>query len=241
MSEASKDHADALGLSPDQLEALKHLRTFRVTTSDVLRRLGIGGGSAEGVKSFLQRLRARGLIASADLFGTTDYHFLTNKGLALFGDPVRRTLGLHSSALAEAYGILLFCIQGEGRKKLRKDQFQTQFPELAVRGMRATNYYLDDEEKPRRIGFLYVDRGIDTSKVARRVGTVAISKRLGHPKWRTSVLDAHRFAVGIATPSPQKVETLRTRLERDWPNVAFRFEVVPELLLIRDRRRHAPK
>ena len=35
--------------------------------------------------------------------------------------------------------------------------------------------------------------------------------------------------------------TLSARLQRDWDFVTFRFEVAPELLLIRDRRRHAPR
>ena len=240
VSQATKERAEALRLSSEQLEVLRHLRTFRVSTADIVRETFFQAGTSEGVKSFLQRLRARELIASADLFGATDYHFLTNEGLRLFGDPPKRTAGLNSNALAEAYGILRFCSSSDHRRKLRKDQFTTQFPELATRGVRATNYYLDDEQTPRRIGFVYVDRGIETSKVARRVGAMAISKRLRHPNWRTSVLDAHRFAVGIVTPAPQKVETLRARLERDWPFVAFRFHVVPELLLIRDRRRHAP-
>lgn len=234
--------AKELGVSEEQLAVLKHLRTFRITTAEAVRQLFFNGGHPEAIKSFLQRLRAKGLIQSADLYATTDYHSLTNEGLRLFGDPPRRRVGLDPNALAESLGMLAFCTRGGGlRRKLRRDQFTTQFPELATPRMRATNYYLDDEEKPRRIGFIYVDRGIETSKVARRVGAVAITKRLRNPAWRTSVLDAHRFAVGIATPTPQKVETLRARLERDWPFVAFRFEVVPELLLIRDRRRHAPK
>lgn len=229
-------------MSPEQLQVLKHLRTFRVSTAEIVRELFFEEGTAEGVKSFLQRLRARRLIASADLYGTTDYHFLTNEGLRIFGDPPRRTKGLNSNALAEAYGMLVFSTrQASWRRKLRKDQFASQFPELAARGARSTNYYLDDEEEPRRIGFIYVDRGIETSKVARRVGLVAIKKRLEHAQWRTSVLHSRRFAVAIVTPSEQKVETLRARLERDWEFVTFRFEVVPELLLIRDRRRHAPR
>jgi hypothetical protein len=239
VSQAVKERAEALRLSPEQLGVLGHLRTFRVSTAEVVRELFFEEGTSEGVKSFLQRLRARGLIASADLFGTTDYHFLTNDGLRLFGDPPKRTVGLNSSALAEAYGVLRFCASSGHRKKLRKQQFQTQFPELATRGVRATNYYLDDEETPRRIGFIYVDRGIETSKVGRRVGSVAIKKRLEDSSWRTQVLHSRRFAVGIVTPTEHKVATLRARLEREWEYVTFRFHVVPELLLIRDRRRHA--
>lgn len=239
VSEATKERAEALRLSPEQLEVLGHLRTFRISTAEVVRELFFEEGTAEGVKSFLQRLRARRLIASADLFGTTDYHVLTNDGLRLFGDPPKRTAGLNSSALAEAYGILRFCTSSGHRRKLRKDQFQAQFPELATRGVRGTNYYLDDEEKPRRIGFIYVDRGIETSKVGRRVGAVAIKKRLEDSTWRTQVLHSRRFAVAIVTPSEHKVATLRARLEREWEYVTFRFHVLPELLLIRDRRRHA--
>lgn len=239
VSQASKDRAGALRLSPEQLEVLGHLRTFRVSTAEVVRELFFEEGTPEGVKSFLQRLRARGLIASADLFGTTDYHFLTNDGLRLFGDPPKRTVGLNSSALAEAYGILRFCTRTRGRTKLRKDQFQAKFPELVVKTMRATNYYLDDEEEPRRIGAIYVDRGIDTSKVGRRVGQTIIRKRLVDSTWRTNVLHSRRFAVGVVTPTEHKVATLRARFAREWEGIAFRFEVVPELLLIRDRRKHA--
>lgn len=242
VSEATKEQAAALKMSPEQLEVLKHLRTFRVTTAEVLRELFFPEGTAEGVKSFLQRLRARGVIASADLYGTVDYHYLTNDGLRLFGDPPRRSKALDPNALAESYGILRFCIAKRGeRTKLRKDQFSASFPELVARGARATNYYLDDEEDPRRIGFVYVDRGIETSKAARRVGAVAIKKRLEHEAWRTSVIHSRRFSVGIVTPTEQKVTTLRARLEREWEFVTFRFEVVPELLLIRDRRRHASR
>ena len=242
VSEATKERAAALKMSPEQLEVLKHLRTFRVTTAEILRELFFPSGTAEGVKSFLQRLRARGLIASADLYGTTDYHYLSNEGLRLFGDPPRRRKALDPNTLAESYGTLLFCTRGgKSRTKLRKDQFAAKFPELVVRGMRATNYFLDDEEEPRRIGFLYVDRGIETSRVARRVGQVGIKKRLEHDTWRTNILHSRRFSVGIVTPTEQKVTTLRARLERDWEFVTFRFEVAPELLLIRDRRRHASR
>lgn len=242
MSKATREQAAALAMSTDQLEVLKHLRTFRVTTAEVLRELFFPDGTAEGLKSFLQRLRARGVIASADLYGTVDYHYLSNDGLRLFGDPPRRSKALDPNALAESYGMLRFCVaRQKERTKLRKDQFAASFPELVARGARATNYYLDDEEEPRRIGFIYVDRGIETSKVARRVGAVAIKKRLEHDAWRTSVIHSRRFSVGIVTPSEQKVSTLRARLERDWESVAFRFEVVPELLLIRDRRRHASR
>ena len=237
----TKTKASDLRVSEEQFAVLKHLRTFRVTTAEVVQQTFFPDGKQEAVKSFLQRLRARGLIQHADLYGTTDYHFLTNEGLRLFGDPPRRTAGLNPNALAEAYGMLLFCTRATGRRKLRKGQFATQFPELAVRGARSTNYYLDDEEEPRRIGFIYVDRGIETSKVARRVGAVAIKKRLEHSAWRSSVIHSRRFAVGIVTPSEQKAATLRARLEREWDFVTFRFEVVPELLIIRDRRRHASR
>ena len=242
VSESTRERAAALKMSPEQLEVLKHLRTFRVSTAAILHELFFPSGSAEGVKSFLQRLRGRGVVGSADLYGTTDYHYLTNDGLRLFGDRPRRREGLDPNALAEAYGILLFCTRkGAARTKLRKDQFAAKFPELAARGMRSTNYFLDDEEEPRRIGFVYVDRGIETSRVARRVAQVAIKKRLEHEAWRTNILHSRRFSVGIVTPTEQKATTLSARLQRDWDFVTFRFEVAPELLLIRDRRRHAPR
>ena len=239
VSPALVERAAALKMSTDQLEVLDHLGTFRITTSEAVGRLL--DAKPEAVKSFLQRLHAAGYIDSADLYGRTKYHFLTAVGLRLVGLPDRKRGSLNPNPLAEAFGILRFCLADpKARLKLRTDEFRERFPTLAPHGMRASNYYYDSADEPGRIGFIYVDRGIETSKVARRVGAMAISKRLRHPNWRTSVLDAHRFAVGIVTPAPQKVETLRARLERDWPFVAFRFHVVPELLLIRDRRRHAP-
>lgn len=238
VSPALVERASALKMSPDQLEVLDHLGTFRITTAEVVGQ--VLDAKPEAVKSFLQRLGAAGYVDSADLFGRTKYHFLTTVGLRLVGLPERKRGSLNPNPLAEAFGILRFCMADpRTRLKLRVDDFRARFPTLAPRGMRASNYYYDSAEEPGRIGFLYVDRGISVAKVVGKVRNMIIGPRFDHAGWRSSVLDRNLFAVGIATPTPEKASRLQAELTAAWPNVAFRFEVVPELLLIRDRRRHA--
>ena len=240
VSPALVERAAALKMSTDQLEVLDHLGTFRITTSEAVGQLL--DAKPEAVKSFLQRLHAAGYIDSADLYGRTKYHFLTVVGLRLVGLPDRKRGSLNPNPLAEAFGILRFCLADpKARLKLRTDEFRERFPTLAPRGMRASNYYYDSADEPGRIGFIYVDRGISVSKVAGKVRGMIIGPRFEHEPWRSSVLDRQLFAVGIATPTAEKASQLQRDLTETWPAVTFRFEVVPELLLIRDRRRHAAR
>jgi hypothetical protein len=240
VSQVTQERAAALNMSLDQLEVLEHLGTYRVTTSEAVGQ--ILKATPEAVKSFLQRLRAGGYIDSADMFGRTKYHFLTDAGLRVVGLPEKKKGSLNPNPLAEAFGMLRFCTADpSSRLKLRTREFRDRFPARAPKGMRCSNYYYDSHEEPGRIGFIYVDRGISVSKVVGKTRHMIIGPRFEHPEWRSSVLDRHLFAIGIATPTPEKAEQIRGVVTQDWPHIAFRFEVVPELLLIRDRRRNAAR
>ena len=46
VSQATKERAEALRLSSEQLEVLRHLRTFRVSTADIVRETFFQAGTS---------------------------------------------------------------------------------------------------------------------------------------------------------------------------------------------------
>lgn len=222
-------------LTAGQRRVLEHVRLFRITTQDVLERLYFRGRE-KNVKSFLQRLRKRGFLDFAPLTSRRNYYHLTQRGLQLLGAPDLRAGPLKGDSLVERYGILEFCSRRPAaRQKLSKEDFATRFPQLAPRNMPGTCYYVDAEEEPRRYGWVYVHRSAPAWRVQTRVVQNILGRRYAHEGWKR-VIDAGQFAVAVVSSTAQKSAELREIFSGDWPQVAFRFEVIEELLPILDRQ-----
>lgn len=231
-------------LTDEQLELLEHVRLFRITTRDAVQRFFPGRGP-EGTKSFLRRLGAnagkgRALLDRAPLTDSLSYYFLTSRVLAHFGDPTRRPAINDVRELADRWGVLEFCSRNPiARRKLNPDQFSKLFPSLTNIPV-SRNYYVDDEDNEaegRRIGLIHVDRGASISRTVMKLESQLIGNRWEDDAWREDVIRKNRFTISIVCGLQAKVDRLREKLQGLRPEVGFRFEVLPGLLNILERRR----
>jgi len=232
--------AKARGLTEQQFGVLQHVSTFRITTSEVVHRLFFQDQTLEAAKSALKRLRGRGFLGSAHLTSTGHYFFLTPRGYGLLGEPTRRVGALSPQPLAEAYGILQFCAAKAGRAKLTRAAFEQAFPQLVKQGLPRQNFYLDDEDRARRLGVIYVDRGADAARIMRKLDHKHVGRYAAFTEWREQVIDAGRLTISVVTPTPEKAsrlaQLLEDRMHGRWHSITFRFEATEALLPILDRR-----
>lgn len=228
-------------LSEKQKQILEHIRVFRMTTPDIVKKLFYPDETDNAVKSHLRRLRESGHIQSAPLFHKQVYYHLNPGAARKIFDDDPRTVGPHSPmALAETYGMLRFCCDGPTRfHKFTRKEFVEEFPELLIQNIPEFNYYMDAAPEGKRLGHIYVDRGAKTERVVQRIQSI-VGKRLRHPIWHREVLSNQncRFAMGVVTFSDEKANVIQKRLSEDIPNIRIRMKVVKELFFLLNKKSH---
>jgi hypothetical protein len=227
---------------------LEHLRRYHLTTPELLHRLFFGTAGLNAVCKVTSRLAREGKIRPCRLFEQRKYFVLTPREAARLGE--HRSIGrkFEYQGLVNAYGVLSFCV-GNGVQKFTPREFEEQFPELVIRGVRSGNYYIDVEPtddgplptsgRKSRLGFMLVDYGTSPETIVNKVRKI-ISRGYTLPAFARTI-QRGSFVIAIISPSPAKVEATKAALSDEAPGpVRFRVESVPELgelLLHRGRLR----
>jgi hypothetical protein len=222
---------------------LEHLRRYHLTTPEVLHRLFFGTAGLNAVRKVTSRLTREGKIRPCRLFEQRKYFVLTPREAVRLGE--HRSIGrkFEYQGLVNAYGVLSFSAQN-GTQKFTSKEFEEQFPELVIRGVRSGNYYIDAEEtddgKKSRLGFMLVDYGTSPETILKKVRKI-IARGYTLPAF-ARLIQRGNFVLAIIAPSSAKVEAITPVLSDEAPGpVRFRVEAVPELgelLLHRGRLDH---
>jgi len=213
-------------------QILAHLRTFRMTTTEVLQRLFFSGQDVEAVKSWTRRMKQAGVIGSAPFIKPRKYIYITEGAMErLFGETPQSGGPLTAFSLARQYGILAFCCLGTTpQRKLSRREFQEKFPNLSGGNKLPQDfYYVDKGSTPQRLGFIYVDHGSRAQRIHQRYRQI-VAQRFTILSWRTDVIDRGRFMVAIVTAKPEKAKRIEEFFQSKHPEVAYRVEAVEDLI-----------
>ena len=232
-------------LTEKQSQVLNHIRVFRMTTPQIVKKLFFPDETPNAVKSHLRRLGDAGYIRHAPLFSEKKrYYYLSPDTARTLFDLDPRTVKPNGPlAMAETYGILRFCCDGPNLlHKFARNEFVEEFPELIIQNVPEFNYYMDSDPDGNRLGHIYVDRGAKATRILGRIQAL-VGKRLKHPVWHQEMLSKQncRFAVGIATVTDRKAEVIQKLLEDEFPEIRFRIKVVCELFLLINKKTGNPK
>lgn len=241
----SKDEQRAaeLGLTSNQFAVLKHIRRFRLTTTEATHRFVYPDKSLDAAASAIKRLMQAGFIESATLYPRNRgkkkpyYFMLPSRAETVFGDSPKTAGPLGVAALVERYGVLMFCYRQPSRVKLSPSFFARRYPQLVAKNLPVGNYYGDtDEQGVNRIGFIHVNRAASVERTLHAFNRNVIGKRREHAAWRTEIFARNLFALGIVTGTEEKAKAFREALAESWPNILVRIEVVPEIFRMINRR-----
>ena len=220
-----------LQLTARDVEILDHVRTFRMSTREVLHRLFFAGQDIEAVKSWIRRVKRARLIDTGDFIKPRKYLYLMPEAVQkLYGEPAKAAGPLTAFPLARQYGILAFCCLLETvQRKMTSREFCDKFPKLADNTLPKDFYYVDKETSPQRLGFIYVDHGRNAQRIYQRYRTI-VARRFDLPTWRKDVIDRERFIVAIVTAKPEKKKRIEEVFADKRPWVAYRIDAVPDLI-----------
>lgn len=216
-------------------EILEHVRRYHLTTAEVLHHLFFPNVTRNAVTKVTTRLVREGRLQRAGYPGPNlerrTYFVLTPRQAAKLGED--RCIGkpFQHQGLVNALGVLLFCTK-HGFPSFTRREFDEKFPDLVIPGVRAGNFYLDEDrtgEQPvGRLGFILVDYGSSLRAIERKV-TKIITRCYSLPGF-TRVVEEDRFVLAVVAPTATKAEAIAARI-RDLRihRVRFRVEVVPDL------------
>lgn len=229
-------------LDPLTYDVLDHIARYRIGVPEALVTTPpFADFSPRRVKRIMQALTtsegdAAALLASAPLFGTERYFYLTRAGEAVIGEPEagqgahRRAGALSEVAKVRAYGVLAFCCLSERlRQRLTPEEFRRSLPGHHRFGL-PLSYYADREA--RRLGFVRVDTGGGGrwDRIAQKVREDAERHRM-IPAFRDAIA-AGTFELAVVTATERKAERLRALFgEEPLPvGLPVRVQAVPRLI-----------
>lgn len=216
-------------LTDRDVKTLDHIRTFRMTTLEILQRLLFPDQQIEAVKSWRRRVKHAGLIGGGDFIHPRDYIRLTPLAVQkLYGEAGEP---LTPFTLARQYGILAFCCTLETlQRKLTSRDFCEKFPNLADGNHLPRDfYYVDKDSSQQRLGFIYIDHGRTARRIYVRYRDL-VAKRFKLPDWRQEVINRDRFIMAVVTAKPEKKKRIEEVFREQRPKVSYRIEVVPDLI-----------
>jgi len=206
---------------------LEHVRRYHLTTDEILASLFFEGASVRAARKVTTRLKAEGKLARHRFFEGRVLVQLTPRAAEAMGEHRSIARKFNYQGLVNAYGVLLFCAKF-GIDKFTAREFIEKFPDLHRRGTRASNYYVDNADGAKRLGFIQVDSGREPRQLVQKVRKI-ISRAYGVPNF-AKLIQSGRFVVAIATPSEGKKTLLQRALAEEPPSpVRYRVEVLDEL------------
>ncbi|HEY4311882.1 MAG TPA: hypothetical protein VGN12_20710 [Pirellulales bacterium] len=211
-------------------DLLDHVMRYRVTTPQILHQLFFADCDRNAVTKVTSRLCDHDFLESHPLYGSNSYFTLGKAGARLFGLAARRLGALGPIALYRDFGVLMFCARtGARREKLRVSEIAKRFPQILVRGVDSSHYYLDSENDTVRLGHIWVEGGGTTEHIVRSVKQDIIEPRRSVPAL-LDYIDKGRFVVAVVTMTAEKRDQIAGALNTLPTSVLFRVEHVPELI-----------
>lgn len=227
------------GLLDRDYEILEHVARYRITTPDALHLLPVFEGvERNAVTKVTSRLCELDFLKKGPLYGSNVYFKLGRHGAQVMGvKPSRVTDEHRPQALYRDFGILGFCCLGPvKRERLKVRELEREHPELLVRGIEPSQYYFEEFQGHRCLGFIWPEAGGEANYVAR-----AVTQKIIEPRRQVTVfrnyIESKQFIVSIVTFSEEKREAIVRALQDSRKGGLARVEVVPELIHLLPARR----
>jgi hypothetical protein len=206
---------------------LEHLRRYHLTTNEVLQRKFFPDTNAAAVRKVVARLIRERKIRACVLFDNRKYYVLTPREAVARHEHRSIAQEFNYQGFVNAYAVLGFCME-QNVEIFTAEEFETQFPDLYIRGVRSRNYFRDRGADKNRLGFILVDYGTHPEKIAYKVRHI-ISRGYTLPAF-ARLIQRERFLIAILTPQDAKQALIRAAIAADPPPfVKIRLDVVPGL------------
>lgn len=201
-------------VTPREERALEHLKLYRVSTDEVIRRVCAPDLESSGVESFLRRMGAaagrKPLITRQPLYGRCSGWRLTRAGAKHVGAPREIARPLGPQARMDRLALLWFIHAPQAdRTLIPSAELRQQFA-LTAHRLPRQHFYLEENQGVTQLGFIVVDHGGQVRRVVRKANEV-LARFLKHG-WFDDLIAAGRFKVTIVTATPSK----RGAIERQW-------------------------
>lgn len=222
---------DLYQLSQQDRDILEHIFRYRITLPEAVQKLFFKDNDNRFVANKLIFLKKRNYIRSYDLYPGKKYWLLGPAALPLFNNSEIITKPLRLEPLTRAFGILAFCCLGEVIRMLMTPQeFKGQFPDYFEPGLPSSSYYIDDDGKKKRLGFIHVDQGADYIRIIRKCRQ--ITHRRAKLEKFNHLLKKDGFLIAIVTAYPDKKRRLEAALRAESKSLStkYRIEVCPDLV-----------
>lgn len=139
---------------------LRHVARYRLTTTEVLRRLFFPTAKPGGEKNVLRRLTGD-YLQTQPLYGKRVYYQLTPLAANTLGEREESATPFGAQALLRLYGTLAFCCLGNTLKEVfTRAEFIQAFSSFADRlDLGQHHFYLDHDGRTARLGQILVEQG----------------------------------------------------------------------------------
>lgn len=214
------------------LEILKHVARYRITTPEVLQKLFFSDSERNAVTKVTSRLTEHRFLASHKLYDRNVYFTLGHAGAKAMGISPGKIRPLGVQSLFRELGILLFCCRAEQpRERMKFSEFVKEFPTLVV--SKRDVYYLDREPHADkvivRLAIIWVEGAGAVDHVRRHVVDEIIEPRLVMTDYQR-LIGGKLFVVAVVTVSNEKQASLKQTFNAVPTQVIIRVEAVPELI-----------
>ena len=220
--------SSVMSLTERDQEILEHVRRYRLTTTEALRKYFFPEAKAGAEKNVLRRLVGDHLQARP-LYAKKVYYQLTPSAARTLGEPEEVAEPLGPQALVRVYGVFAFCCLGSRDKTvLTRREFISAFKEFAEQvDLTQSHYYLDYDSKTVRLGQIVVEQGGEYQRLITKCRRI-IERGREIPGLQEIIAD-ELMVIALILAEESKREALCAQLRKNPLPVWCRVEVAPEL------------
>lgn len=217
-----------MSLTERDQEILEHVRRYRLTTTEALRKFFFSEAKAGAEKNVLRRLVGPHLQARP-LYGKKVYYQLTPGAARSLGEPEELADSLGPQALIRVYGVFAFCCLGTKELSLfTRREFASDFTEFAEQiDLTQNHYYLDDDGQTIRLGQIVVEQGGEYQRLINKCRRI-IERGREVPGFQEIIAD-ELFVISLIIAEESKRDALSNQLRKNPLPAWCRIKVVPEL------------
>jgi hypothetical protein len=217
-----------MSLTERDQEILEHVRRYRLTTTEALRRFFFAEAKAGAEKNVLRRLIGEHLQARP-LYAKKVYYQLTPSAARTLGEPEEIAEPLGPQAIVRVYGVFAYCCLGSKDKTvLTRREFVSAFKSFAEQvDLTQSHYYLDYDGSTVRLGQIVVEQGGEYQRLITKCRRI-VERGREIPGLQEIIAD-ELLVIALVLAEASKRDALYAQLRKNPLPVWCRVEVVPEL------------
>lgn len=218
-----------MSLTDRDQEILEHVRRYRLTTTEALRKFFFPEAKAGAEKNVLRRL-VGDYLQARPLYAKKVYYQLTPSAARTLGEPEELAEPLGPQALVRWYGVFAFCCLGakEEVSVFTRREFASAFLPFADHvDLTQSHYYLDNDGATIRLGQIVVEQGGEYQRLINKCRRI-IERGREIPGLQEIIAD-ELFVIALVIAEESKCQALSNQLRKNPLPTWCRIKVVPEL------------